>query len=194
MLDYEKIYKKSVYRENVDAYLDTWKEAVAKRRLFELVPHIDAEKSLAELRAEWDAYETNSYTLFVRALLASYDGYEALRLFNVIHESFLQKDNKVLRDAIDCLLLHLRRYATLIGVFPPNLMRFLTLLKKDKKTYTPNIIFVAAKHKLHCTDCKGVEDLQFVQCLCSKHFYCESCLKMKNSRCTICSGDFILKS
>ena len=197
MLNYDKIYQKSVYKENVHEYLSTWKDAVIKKRIVELVPHIDdlSEQTLEELQTEWQEYEVNSYTNFINSLLRSFDGFEALKLFNLIYLSYRNKDDRALMEAIKCLHMHLRLYPTLISFFPQNLMLFLNLLKQQETPYTPNIIFVSKKkHNISCYDCGSFKKIDYVKCLCSKIFLCQGCQNKYNGKCSICNYAYIIKS
>ena len=193
MLDYEKIYRKSVYKENFQDYISTWKLAVAKKRLFELLPYVELGKTIEEHRAQWQTIEPNSYRDFVWSLLQSYDGFEALRLFSLIREAYLNKQNKEFTERIECLYVHLRKYPTLVTFFPANLMRFINMLRCNRYDYAPNIIFVSSKHRLHCDDCGSTNNVQFLQCVCGKNILCSGCLKTKSSKCSICSFTYTNK-
>ena len=74
MLDqYQKLYRKSVYKENFQEYVFTWKQAVAKKRLG-LLPSIKPGDSIENYRNRWQAQDVNLYTIFVNKLLQTYDG------------------------------------------------------------------------------------------------------------------------
>lgn len=197
MFNYDKIYQKSVYKENVNEYLSTWKDAVTKKRIFELVPHIDnlSEQTLEELRCKWQDQDVNNYSNFIRSLLHSFDGFEALKLFNLIYLSYKNRDDRALMEAIQCLHMHLRLYPTLISFFPQNLMLFLNLLKKKENPYTPNIIFVSKeRHKLSCHECGNRKNMDYVKCLCSQLFLCKGCQNKENGKCSICKFAYTIKS
>ena len=187
MFDYEKIYKKSVYKENFQEYISTWKLAVAKKRLIELSPYIQLGDTIDVYRRRWQLQEKNMYTMFVNSLLRTYDGFEALRLFTSIRYAYLNKRNKEFTEQIECLYLHLRKFPTLVSFFPPNLMRFVNMLRCNRYDYAPNIIFVSSKHHLSCSQCHTQKNVQFLQCVCGKTILCIGCLKKKSSKCSICS-------
>ena len=117
MFDYEKIYKKSVYKENFQEYISTWKLAVAKKRLIELLPYIQLGDTIDVYRRRWQLQDKNMYTMFVNSLLRTYDGFEALRLFTSIRYAYLNKRNKEFTEQIECLYLHLRKFPTLVSFF-----------------------------------------------------------------------------
>jgi hypothetical protein len=197
MFDYEKIYQKSVYKENVKEYTSTWKDAVTKKRIFELVPHIDnlGNSTLEDLQREWQVYEKNTYTNFVESLLRSFDGFEALRLFNLIHQSYENRNDKSFTEAVQCLHIHLRLYPTLLSFFPQNLMLFLNLLKQRENPYIPNIIFISkSRHAIKCGACQLSKKLKYVKCLCSKAFLCDGCQKKSKSKCGICNYTYTIES
>ena len=187
MFDYEKIYKKSVYKENFQEYISTWKLAVAKKRLIELLPYIKLGDTIDVYRRRWQKQEKNMYTMFVNSLLQTYDGFEALRLFSLIRNAYVNKQNKLFTERIECLYLHLRKYPTLVSFFPPNLMRFMNMLRCNRYDYAPNIIFVSSKHQLSCNECNSDKHVRFLQCVCGKTILCTGCLKNKSSKCSICS-------
>lgn len=196
MIDYDKIYRKSVYKEHFDEYYKTWKDAVTKKRIIEMIPHINnlEESTLKDLQEEWSSYTSNSYTKLVISLLESYDGFEALRLFTLIHKSYSKKDNESFIEAIQCLHMHLKNYPTLISFFPRNLMTFLNLLQTSQDTYVPNTIFISKKtHEYTCNMCKNDGVLYSVQCICSSIFICDRCMKSCNSKCSICSYTYNCK-
>ncbi|MAU13931.1 MAG: hypothetical protein CMH46_00140 [Muricauda sp.] len=197
MFDYEKIYRKSVYKENVEEYTNTWKDAITMKRIYELIPHIDniRDNTLEELQVEWQAYDKNTYTNFVNSLLCSFDGYETLRLFHMMYKAYKERDNRKFTMAVECLQVHLRLYPTLVGFFPHNLMLFLNLLKKKDNPYTPNIIFVSTKkHKIVCNECQLSKNINYVKCLCSKIFLCTGCQNKTNLKCSICNFNYSIKS
>lgn len=194
MLDqYQKLYRKSVYKENFQEYVFTWKQAVAKKRLVELLPSIKPGDSIENYRNRWQAQDVNVYTIFVNKLLQTYDGYEALRMFSLIRSAYYNKQNKAFMDAIECLYMHLKKYPTLVSFFPQNLMRFINMLRCNRYDYAPNIIFVSKKHNLICNECDAVKNVQFLQCVCGKNILCNGCLKSKSSKCSICSCTYTNK-
>jgi hypothetical protein len=194
MLDqYQKLYRKSVYKDNFQEYISTWKLAVAKKRLVELLPSVELGDSLETYRQRWQAQDENLYTIFVNKLLQTYDGYEALRMFSLIRNAYCNKQNKVFTDAVECLYMHLKKYPTLVSFFPPNLMRFINMLRCNRYDYAPNIIFVSSKHQLTCNECDAAKNVRFLQCVCGKNILCSGCLKSKSSKCSICSTIFTNK-
>ena len=194
MLDqYQKLYRKSVYKENFQEYISTWKLAVAKKRLVELLPSIKPGDSIENYRQRWQAQDVNLYTIFVNKLLQTYDGYEALRLFSLIRNAYYNQQNKAFTDAIECLYMHLKKYPTLVSFFPQHLMRFINMLRCNRYDYAPNIIFVSSKHNLICNECDSTKNVQFLQCLCGKNILCAGCLKSKSSKCSICSCTYTNK-
>ena len=193
MFDYDKIYKKSVYKDNFQEYISTWKLAVAKKRLVELLPYIKLGDTIDVYRRRWQTLEKNNYTMFVNSLLQTYDGFEALRLFSLIRQAYMDKHNKVFMEQIECLYLHLRKYPTLLSFFPPNLMRFINMLRCNRYNYAPNIIFVSSKHQLSCNECDSTKNVQFLQCVCGKTILCSGCMKSKYSKCSICSYTYTSK-
>ena len=194
MIDYDKIYKKSVYKENFELYLNTWKRNVAKKRLMELIPVDSDFKRLSkiDLLKKWQGFEKNAYSLFVTTLLQSYDGFELLRLFQVLSDSFAQKDNKEFKGTINCILAHLRLYPTLITYFPNNLMYFLKILQEES-LYLQNVIIVSKRHSLSCSLCKCKDNLKFVRCYCSTAFLCSGCIKTDKFKCPICNCNYKTK-
>lgn len=193
LAQYQKLYRKSVYKENFQEYVFTWKQAVAKKRLVELLPSIKPGDSIENYRNRWQAQDVNVYTIFVNKLLQTYDGYEALRMFSLIRSAYYNKQNKAFMDAIECLYMHLKKYPTLVSFFPQNLMRFINMLRCNRYDYAPNIIFVSKKHNLICNECDAVKNVQFLQCVCGKNILCNGCLKSKSSKCSICSCTYTNK-
>ena len=164
----------SVYKQNDQLYIQTWKKHVSQKQLIKFIPN-----------AKNDLYHF---------LQQSSEGRLCLNLFHNLTKYAAAKDNSSFLLTVEAISKHLECYPTLIASFPMQILNNLRMLRKFACTNKmKNIIYLTCNHKLPCTFCGKTiigNEAKRAVCLCSTQFYHYQCFNSIQGKCKICGYIF----